>query len=1079
MPKVYCFIAWSGTGKTTLLIDRLCVSVLVQQTDIGKLVALTFTDKAAADIKSRMMEKLQQVIADIKTKADGTGGYDETQDPDEETERTLFLLRNYFGKQPYEKLLSRAERALADFEQARIGTIHAFCADILKSYPLEAGISPDPKIDSGQQGALIFDDYWNAFLDEELGPRATHRDAWKKVLPQIPLGQLRALAAVLCKGTVEHYDYYQSRGLLLQVCRTRLARAKVLATAYMEPNQKIRGIEKALNLAAQSLADTCAFLTDGLTPELIKAYPFPKAGKVKGWPEDRYQEAVEIIEFAKSVSPQRQDLFLTAYHLIEPVVAQVRARYARDGILSFDDLLVKTRNLLRDNLYVRQSLKREFSALFIDEFQDTDPVQGEILLFLGEEKKSSAARWSEVKLEKGKLFVVGDPKQSIYRFRGADITAYERFTELILSQGGKKCFLQRNFRSTPQIVDVANAVCSLAMKPLPDFQPAYVPIFSSKTEPAGSSVNWIFIAQDGQNAAKSDEYRENQAEQIARWIGQNVGKMRLQDGSLLDYKHIALLFEVKTSMAVYAGALRRHGIAFNTETGTEFLGAQETADLLNLLRAVSNPKDKTALAGVLRSPFGGLDDEEIYQTVQRGELSIWARTRNRKLAAVYTQLKELAAYCRRQPLHALLEHILQDTFFPEACMAAYQGERTWGNLRQAARLVQNYPPDRPVSVETFVADTQQLRANKPEGLKLSPVDETLDGVTLMTVHKSKGLEFPVAILCELTRTKKNQEKDGILFSWEKDLYGLKTGKLCDLNYALLREEKKKHEQCEEVRRLYVALTRAREKLVLCGDVRAYAEKQAGPFVAAGLFPATEEPSAEKPAAALRAGDREVPVLRMKYEEPKQFIYNTSGAETAAAVAYDIGAWEQADRARRQAYEADSAHQKTLPSGGEQLLSPEQNAAAELGTLCHRILDRLLGGEKGPLPRVCAETAAACGFAHRAGEAEKMLGAFVQSALWAQITACRVLGREMPFSVLDSDGTLVTGVMDAVLETPDGSVWVVDYKTDRIRAGREQKVTAEKYARQIGIYKRAAQQIFAEKAVTASAVFVRTGGRADV
>ena len=836
--------AGAGTGKTTLLIARLCISLLVAHVPAEKLVALTFTERAVAEIKTRLMEQLQKVIEDIRRKAvtdaQGNTVFDESIAPDEKNESTLYLIRTYFEKIPYTELLSRAEQAKTDLGRANIRTIHGFCAEILKLFPLEAGISPEVTIDNGQRGKVLFEAAWNTFLDKELGTQAPHRQAWEKILPEISLDALRCFAAELCSGKIEHYDYDACRNIIIDFLQKKSAQAFALSTAYLSPDcVKKRSIEKALIWAGQSFGRTIAFLTNKTDFPFIEE-ECPKipgnAKPVKGWEATAWQEACSLIALAQKVTPEQQDLFLTAYGLVAPLVAQVRAQYAQLGLLSFDDLLVKTRNLLRDDLKVRRLLKEKFEALFIDEFQDTDPVQGEILLFLGEEKTTSAPCWEQVVLEPSKLFVVGDPKQSIYHFRGADISAYEAFTQMILTQGGEKCFLRENHRSLPEIIDTANAVCSLAMQEEPFFQPRYEPIFTNK-QVRNQAVQWLFTKADP--SAKADDFRQNQAEQIACWIRDNVGKMCLQNGKKLDYSDIALLARSNTTIRFYTDALRRHHIPFNAEINLDFLERQEINDLIMLLRAVSNPDDKTALAGVLRSPFGGFSDEEIYQIVRRGELSLFAKTQEEKLKDFYIQLNELSKLCGRLSPDKLLTYILQETFFPEACALAYEGERTLACLNQFAGLLQHYPAEQAVSLESFIVDVQQLQENPPKEFSVPCAEETLNAVSLLSVHKSKGLEAPVVILYDLSRKEKNYSSDSHLYSWKYHMHGVAVGKICDVNLAFLEEEKKKHTRCEEVRVLYVALTRAKEKLLLVGDGREQAQKGAFRFVAAGLFPDME------------------------------------------------------------------------------------------------------------------------------------------------------------------------------------------------------------------------------------------------
>ena len=1056
--------AGAGTGKTTLLIDRLCLAVLAQGTPVEKLVALTFTEKAAAEIKTRFIFKLQSLVRAIKQKQE---------------DASLERLRHTFGVKD-DLLLARAEAALARMDRASVGTIHGFCAEILKAYPLEAGLAPNAQIDSGQCAARLFDARWNSFLDEQLGPAAPAAQEWKKVLKEVSLPELKDFAQELCSGKIEAYDYFAHRDMLAGICLERARRAEELASPYIQPGKKIRNAELALQLAALSLRRTAAFLKSTPVPPApqpeMPAFP-DKC--YKDWEEPLFEEARAIVSFASKTTPEKQQLFLDAYRLIKDVTDAVRTEYAREGILSFDDLIVKTRNLLQNNLYVRRLLKEKFDVLFIDEFQDTDPVQGELLLFLAEEKTSSAARWQDVRLAPGKLFVVGDPKQSIYRFRGADITAYELFTDLILKQGGVKHFLQKNFRSAPEIIETANSVCSRAMIEQTSFQPAYVPIFTDKTARCGAS-SWLFITvQEGQKPS-ADAFRDNQAERIADWISQNVGRLTLADGRKLAYKDIALLTRAATTAGPFTDALRRRGIAFNVETDKNFYRKQEVNDFLNFLRAASDPQDRTALAGVLRSPLGGMTDEEIYQLVQRGELNLFAKTADEKASRCYALLKDFGARAGHRALKDLLEDVLEDTFLPEACAASYEGEQTLANLRRLASMAQGYAAQGGASLSQFLTEIQTLLEEHPDRLTAPAPDDALDAVCVMTVHKSKGLEFPVVILADLSKrdTASSSDPAAHIFSWQYNMHGLRVGKVCDVNLAFLEEEQKKHDRCEEVRVLYVALTRAKEKMLLTADARVGAQKAAAPFVAAGLFP-----DGEQQPAFLQDGSLSVPVAYAAYQEPDAFRYQHLSVGAAAETAREVAAWREAYARRKTRYEDFLAHnQKRAPSELAQeadSLTEAQRAGAELGTVCHRALERLLSRRENDLRQAVHQAAAAAGAPQRADEAQTVLEAFVKSPLFAELQSCKTLAWEMPFSFVTEQGAVESGVMDIVLERADGSIWVADYKTDRIAPGQEAAVLEEKYRAQLGVYRKAAQRLFPDKKVRCSAVFVRTFAAADL
>ena len=1047
--------AGAGTGKTTLLIDRLCLCVLVQGMPVEKLVALTFTEKAAAEIKTRFIFKLQQLVRAVHN---------------HEQDHTLELLRTHFNVSDSE-LTARAEQALLRLDRAAIGTIHGFCAEILKMFPLEAHLSPSAQIDSGYKTVQIFQEHWNRFLDNELGVLAPRADKWKQVLAKISLNDLERFSQELCAVKPVVYDYYSHRRLLSAQCIEKSTRLDELYTFYTPPGKKPRNIEKALCWAAVSLRRTACFLQgDPLPPSPEGECPTPCV--CKDWSIEDFEQAKSLINFAQKVTPENQQIFLTAYELLEPLAQTVRLAYEEQGILGFDELIIKTRNLLQQNLYVRRLLKEKFDVLFVDEFQDTDPVQGELLLFLAEEKAGTASCWQQVRLAPGKLFVVGDPKQSIYRFRGADITAYELFTGLILQQGGEKNFLQTNFRSEPEIIETANQICSRAMVQQSSFQPAYVPIFTRKS-PCGEAVHWIFVTPPCQGKPSADDFRHNQAEQLARWISQNVGVLLLKDGHPLHYRDIALLTRVGTTSRIYTDALRRYGIPFNTDTDKDFFHKQEINDLLLLLRVAADPEDKIALTGVLRSPFGGLTDEELYHIVKENALNLSALLKNSQTQHCAEQIQKLSQLVGRVSLYEFVVQVLTDTFLPEACAVAYDHERTVTYLHQVALLAQQYEMQNGSNLIGFLTDLETRLAENPELLTLPSADESADAVSVLTVHKSKGLEFPVVILADWPRkeSRATARPAQHLFSWQYNMYGLRAGKIEDVNLAFLEEEQYKHSRCEEIRILYVALTRAKEKLVLVADGRAGAEKYAAPFVEAGLWP-----DGKNAQVASLDGSLRIPVEYVPYVDPREFLYREGIiSSNTDHCTEDWAAWYPIYNARKVAYDQQVATSKSLAPSEfleEGPLSPEQQHGAELGTICHRVLEQLLSCPTANVAKICEGVAQEVRAGARVQEAMQLLGPFIKSALFKEITSCKLLACEMPFTVSLPDGSIQNGIMDAVLQTAQG-IWVIDYKTDRVQPGGEEILFKQKYQEQLAQYQHAAEQIFPDRAVRVSAIFLRT------
>lgn len=1037
--------AGAGTGKTTLLIDRLCFALLAQGILAPRLVALTFTEKAAAEIKNRLVFKLQAVLQAARAG---------TQEP------TLDTLISFFGV-PVQEIITRAETALSQLDISPIGTIHGFCADILRAYPLEAGLNPGAEIDKGARSQRLFEAEWNRFLDSELGENAPRATQWKEVLSSVTLADLRACAEEMCSGKTEGYDYFAQKELLIKICTRRADEAKALADHFAEGKKSPRVIEKALFQAAERFAQAAAWLQTGVytgkAQETIQIKSVPK-----DWDEQSADEAKALCRFAAQADPAVQLFVRKAYDLLSPLVQAVRARLKQEGVLSFDDLIVKTRDLLKNNLLVRRYVQEDYDALYIDEFQDTDPVQGELLLFLAEQKGGGATDWREVKLQPGKLFVVGDPKQSIYRFRGADITAYELFTDLILSQGGEKAYLRENFRSEQEIIALANGVCAVVMKERPAFQPAYEPIFTAKTARSGAAELALVCRAEGEKIS-ADDYRHNQGRFVARWIRQNVGRLTLPNGEKLQYKDIAILSRAATTIGPYADALRREGIAFSVEEDRDFYRRQEICDFLNFLRAADDPQDRIALTGVLRSPLGAMTDEEIYRLSTQGRLDWRTPSADPKAKRAFARLRQFAARAGREPLRVLLRSLLNETFLPEACAYAYDGERSIANLEKLVSLAEGYSLQTPLTLGQFLSRVQEMMEQELGRLTALPEGEALNAVTMMTVHKSKGLQFPVVIWTDISKKESASaaQRPQHLYSWRYNLHGFRVGAYGDINLAWLEEEQRQHARCEEVRVLYVALTRAKYKLLAVGNEESDSRTVADMFARAGYFP----PQGQR--LPTLGKEQELQVQYVPYQKPSEFIYQHRAEEALAAAPRDFDGWKKAYAARMQNYRQMCRQKGVLAPSALAEQQDFSRAAADLGTLVHAALAHYFAGQKEAA--ACLRAAAAeTGLGACVPAAQNLLDVFISSALCKRLQTWQSLASEMPFSMQTAQG-MVSGVMDWLARDEQGRLWVLDFKTDQTDDVAQM---AQKYAEQMQAYVQAARQIYPQETVRAGLVLVR-------
>src|SRR5262245_31414374 len=617
--------AGAGTGKTTLLVDRL-VHLLLRNSDplkITEIVALTFTNKAANEMKLRLRERLQSYLA---VKLDQEPVNDAQAKPYREIES---LIERY--QLSKDELDGRVHDALRNMERSDIGAIHSFGATLLRLYPLEAGIDPQFNEDDGKQFERIFDEQWDLWLDQELALTGSHGDAWREILRKLMLDQIKALSKSLCSETVElkraKPNSMDDKALdfLQPWLRNLDSRATALIKLHTENRQNEKLLRAALTVIREFL-QRAGFSNNA--PSEARALVAEKSinKDLQGWSEVDVIEAQELVRAAKGLVQVDVGLTRLLWELLVPFIEKFREIFVREGFVSFDGLLMRARNLVRDRPRVREELKRQFRAILIDEFQDTDPIQYEILLYLAEKTDHSAKEWHNVKLTPGKIFVVGDPKQSIYAFRRADIEAYLEVVEkLIKAQDGMECLLTTNFRSHADILDVVNGVFECLIQPQDGVQPPYIainpaPHRTSAGAPNKAALPKVMVREivGGDDDMSAEKARRIEGESLARWLKDEI----IERAAILNSggeqvraqpKDIAILFRKLTDIHDYLEPFRRNGIRYVVEGERHFYAAKEIIDAVNLFRAIENPYDRLALVGVLRSPVGGLTDEIIYE----------------------------------------------------------------------------------------------------------------------------------------------------------------------------------------------------------------------------------------------------------------------------------------------------------------------------------------------------------------------------------------------------------------------------------------------------------------------------------
>jgi ATP-dependent helicase/nuclease subunit A len=798
--------AGAGSGKTRTLVARL-LALVEEGAPLRSLVAITFTDKAAREMRTRIGSEIRTWLT-----ADGN------------PQRELW------------------QAAFADLDSARIGTIHSLCAAILRAHPAEAGIDPDfavldenagaalraQAIDTaldwvandadaavlfGLRGENALREMLAALIEKRLSARAAFdavsdpRAIWSAALARALARYAESAATRDALATLRDL---QTRDELTRVAGDKLA-AQVVA--LLERWMRIETarewdtkLQELFTLRRENLGGAVG--SKGAAKDAVKvlreAYDETLdpwlGGKNAADPMPRWS----LDARAADALPQLRRAFDAASHAYAVLKAERRA-------LDFDDLEAQAVTLLESNAHVRARWQSETRAVLVDEFQDTNDCQRRIVYALGGINNSQFAT------RNSQLFIVGDGKQSIYRFRGGDVTVLRRVQSDLATIGGKAFDLDLTYRAHEPLVRQMNALLEPILGTVDDPARPYAipfsPLRSQRAAPSDLGGPFVeFILGLGADAAEGRTA-------TARALSARLWKVR--DAGIA-WGKIALLFRASTHFADYEAAFERANIPFVTVAGKGFYDRPEVRDLLNALAAIADPTDDLALAGALRSPAFGVSDGALYLlrrsaetphafwSALRGDLSALAPDDAAQAARAREILGEASQLAGRVSVAAVLKHFIDVTDYRAILRRVPDAERP---RRNVDKLLADAHASGLVSVGEFLEYVQTLRdVEAREGE--APV-EAGAAVQLMTVHKAKGLEFRIVVLADATHSPRGRNS----FWLDPELgplYSIATLEERSVMDRLAAQRDADQADAEERRLLYVAATRAQDKLLICG-----------------------------------------------------------------------------------------------------------------------------------------------------------------------------------------------------------------------------------------------------------------------
>jgi len=1036
--------AGAGAGKTSVLAGRIVMLLASGRAPAG-IAAITFTEASASELRQRVDE----FVADVLRNAIPT------------------QLRIAWPDGPTPAQHQALSAAATELDALACATIHGFCRLLLTPYPVEARIDPGAVIADEDAAALIFEDVLRDFLHARLSGDASEEDPVAALFladPDRPENLIAELAQSLRRYRGARVGVYSHEHEACAILRQAVSdfRAFLRSTPCQESETEaivaglealladLPGVDTArvpalLALMRLSVPEVCR-TTKGFAAyrKLGKWRTVAKARVSQAEADRLHTQAADLYAACRDAHAQIQSaaagclLSLIGGQVVEVVDAFQQAKRAA-ALLDFDDLLHDTRDLLVHSEDVRAALGARYRNVLVDEFQDTDPLQAEILWRLCGDPPAddSGAPWTTWHLRDGALFMVGDPKQAIYRFRGADVQTYLRARAALEAMHPNHVLsISRNFRSVVPILDWVNLCFEVPLSA--DGQPGFARLFTDQVSPDGSeSVFALDVTlPDG---AKSDGIRDAEAEAVAEICARLIGAWTVHDRDKIlrpcRAGDIALLAPTGTELWRYERALEARSIPVATQAGRGFFRRQEIQDLIALASTLADARDTLALGALLRGPLVGLTEEALLDALatlptnddRPPRLHLWlpfTEVRDPLLRETLEILQGLARRARSTTPAVLLAEAVEEMRVRPVLRqrGGRAAERALANVDAFLDMTRAYETR---GLRAFAQAMRTQWSDETRAQEARP-DAEREAVSLITMHAAKGLEWAVVIPVN-TATAVMATRPPVL---DRDTVLLHTRLMgcappgCEDAVAAEAEQIR----LERQRLWYVATTRARNLLLLprlsC-NIAANAWANAVDLGFSGLIPF--DPASLPPSS--------LPPLDVGVNTQDRPTFETEAALIAA----------RASRIKRitpSRAEADDA-----PAGAAVLPASDlpEMPAAELppggrgrGLVLHKLIEEVLTGETGEdaaaLAARAAELSATCETDTDGHDPAELAATVLRTLGLPEIVALRPrlipeLAVHASFAVGDEE-QVVSGIADAVALAPDGSVEVVvDWKSD--------------------------------------------------
>ncbi|MCC6509732.1 MAG: UvrD-helicase domain-containing protein, partial [Pirellulaceae bacterium] len=1011
--------AAAGTGKTTSIISRMLNLIARDVCRPEQMAAVTFTRKAAAELRDRFRSAWQQRIDKLAT----------ATSPDEQAERR------------------RLEIAGQSLTPMFIGTIHSFCATMLRERPIEFGVDPGFRELDEHEEQVLRDEAWETNLSE----LAASADPL--------LGQLANLGlhSPQLKDCFHNFIEYRDvqRWPIDELPDFDLAHCRVQTLDYVAHIRQLiptfpkdRGRDELMSryeLIARASSRTAD--DEGRFFKLIELFDHRDGAVQSNWSDRKIGKAEQtrFNHFRDAVAKPamkywRQRRYAFVVQFVRRAVVVYERLKAMSGGLDFTDLLITAARGLRTHAHLRCYFQQRYTHLLVDEFQDTDPIQAETVVLLAADT-TQQSDWQKCTLRPGGLFLVGDPKQSIYRFRRGDIVTYNRVKALLENSRGFVLPLLKNFRSTSDLITWNNRIFNdLFPSQANNYAPAFTPMVCGRDAKSSAKLSGVYKLSIGNNRRQDID---QEAEYIARYIRRALDSHQTTlrfDPARRCYEprpvvpaDFLIITRNRPRIGSFRAALQRYNIPCDVSGNNALEYLQELNLLLDVLRTADDPYNPVPYLSLLRERLFGFSDADLYAFKQAGGSFLFSRpvpeqlpeplkqrwtTANAKLAAYQSWLRML-------PPTVALEKMAYDLGLLASSAAASEGNLSVGSMFKAFEILRDRSCQFDSAADLMTGLEELLEMDEVEGMQA--MTSPLGAVRVMNLHKAKGLEAPIVFLADVSKqidfpvklhiARQSEPAVGYMNISQRDQHYHWRPVACPVTWDAIAAEESEFVKAEQQRLLYVATTRAANMLIVSvGNEKSHWSELVPYLSDAPELAIPEDVHSESAQLTVTA----LP------PSPVALVPNNS--EESQPPQPPSVRWQQASLPT---YKTVSVNKVALHGQQRPDWQSDGDHGAAWGTAIHELLEMRIKNPHIDLDQQALAISVANAIETTSvQELAETVNAVTRSAIWHRACQAPRLYSELPFDLLDRSGslpTIVRGVIDLIFEEADGWV-IVDYKS---------------------------------------------------